>query len=177
MRRLTASALLLAIAALAPAGCKRRSRARAAPAEGSRPPASFLNVADLETAGQLVQGFHRVEDDAWRWTMAHFSATLRPPEGAPANGARLELKGNVPPAIINRLGPITLSATVNGYPLSSEIISSAGSFTYSRVVPASALSGAAARVDFAVDKALPPSSQDARELALVVTSIGLLPSK
>jgi hypothetical protein len=177
MRRLTASAVLLAIAALAPAGCKRRNRARAAPVEDNSPLESVVNVADPETAGQLVAGFHNVENNAWRWTMAHFSATLRPPEGAPIHGARLELKGDVPSAVLKRLGPISLSATINGHTLKPDIFSTAGAFTYSGEVPASVLSGASARVDFAVDKALPPSGQDARELALVVTSVGLVPSK
>jgi hypothetical protein len=176
MRRLTASALLLAIAALAQAGCKRRNRARVAPVEDNSPLESVVNVADPEAAGQLVAGFYNVENNAWRWTMAHFSATLLPPADASTKGARLELKGDVPSAVLER-GPISLSAIINGHMLKSEIVSTAGAFTYSREVPASVLSGASARVDFAVDKALPPNSKDARELALVVTSIGLLPSK
>jgi hypothetical protein len=177
MWRLTASAVLLAIAALAPAGCKRRSHARAAPVEDDSPLESVVNVADLEDAAQLIAGFHNVENNAWRWTMGHFSATLRPPEDSSLKGAVLELKGDVPSAVLKRLGPISLSATINGHTLYSETFSRAGAFTYSQEVPASVLSGDSARVDFAVDKALPPSGQDARELALVVTSIGLLPSK
>jgi len=177
MRGLTAAAMLLAIAAVAPAGCKRRNHARAAPVEDNSPLESVVNVADPEDAEQLVAGFYDVENNAWRWTMGHFSATLRPPEDSSLNGAMLELKGDVPSAVLKRLGPISLSATINGHTLNSETFSRAGAFIYSREVPASVLSDPSARVDFTVDKALPPSSQDARELALVVTSIGLVPSK
>ena len=175
MRRLMAASLLLAAVALAPAGCKRRNRARAAPVEDNSPALSVVNAADPEAGVQLVRGFYGLENDAWRWTMSHFSVTLRPPEGASRNGARLELTGNVPEAIFKRTGRISLSATVNGQTLPPETLSGAGGFTYSRDVPASALGGATASVEFATDKALPPGGQDDRELALIVTSIGLVP--
>jgi hypothetical protein len=175
MRRLMAASLLLSMVTLAPAGCKRRNRARAAPVDDTGPALSVVNVADPEAASQLFRGFYGLENDAWRWTMSHFSATLRPPEGASRNGARLELTGNLPEAVFKRTGRISLSAMVNGHPLPPETLSKAGGFTYSRDVPASALGGAAASVEFATDKALAPGDVDERELALIVTSVGLVP--
>ncbi len=173
MRRLMAAALLLA--AVAPASCKRRNRARAAAVEENSQTVSVLNVADPEAPAQLVRGFYSLEDDAWRWTRSRFSVTLRLPEGSSRNGARLELKGSVPEAVVKRLGPISLSATINGQPLKPETFSKGGVLTYSRDAPASALTGVTATVEFATDKALPPTDKDARELALIVTSVGLFP--
>src|SRR5262249_55430042 len=145
MRRLMA-ALLLAVA-LAPAGCKRRNRGRAAAVEENIPAVSVLNVADPEAPRQLVRGFYSLEDDAWRWTRSRFSVALRPPEGSSRSGARLELKGSIPETVIQRLGPISLSATINGQALKPETFSKGGILTYSREAPASALIGVTATVE------------------------------
>ena len=48
-----------------------------------------------------------------------------------------------------------------------------GDHVFTVSVPAGALAGDAISVDFECDKALPPTAEDARELALVVTSIGI----
>jgi hypothetical protein len=51
--------------------------------------------------------------------------------------------------------------------------SAAGEYFYIREVPSSLLGGNSLRVDFHLDKAIAPSSADARELGIVVVSIGL----
>ena len=71
--------------------------------------------------------------------------------------------------------PTTISATVNGVALPPETYRAAGDGTYARDLPASALSTDPVTIEFSVDKAIPPGDQDLRELALVVTSVGLLP--
>jgi hypothetical protein len=68
---------------------------------------------------------------------------------------------------------VTLSARIGGSSLAPEKYSEPGGYIYGRDVPASALSGDSVPVDFATDKAIPAGKIEKRELALVVTSIGL----
>ena len=46
---------------------------------------------------------------------------------------------------------------------------------YDRDIPAAAFSGDVVSIDFSVDKGLPPTDQDTRELSVIVSTIGLLP--
>ncbi|HWB97471.1 MAG TPA: hypothetical protein VG672_12230, partial [Bryobacteraceae bacterium] len=48
-----------------------------------------------------------------------------------------------------------------------------GEFTYSREVAPNLLGGESVKVDFSLDKALPPAGTDQRELGLVVSTVGL----
>jgi hypothetical protein len=165
-----AAFVLLAFVALAPVGCRRKKKVKARE-DGM---ASVVNVADPADSAQLVRGFSSVEADAWRWSTSKFSVVLRPPEGAAQNGAVLQLVFTLHDAIVNKLGPVTVSATVNGTPVASETFSQTGDFTYSHDVPASALGVDVVTVEFTTDKKLGPTEQDRRELALIVKTIGLV---
>jgi hypothetical protein len=171
LRRLTTVALLV-IVAIAPA-CRSKKRPRAKAVEDEGQVASVVNVADSRTSVQLIRGFHAVET-SWRWTEKAFTVTLHPPTGTSETGARLELKFAIPDVIFKRLGPMTVSAKVHGIDLPPETYTAAGDATYTRDVPASALKSDVVGFDFVVDKASTPNDQDNRELALVVTSIGLI---
>ena len=70
-------------------------------------------MADPQAAAQMTHGFHSLEN-GWRWVASKFGVTLAPPEGSTA---QLELKFALPAAVVDRLGAVTLSATVNGKPL------------------------------------------------------------
>ena len=175
MRRLSIAIPVLALLVLAPAACKRKSKSRAILEEDDGQLVSVLNVANPRAAVQLTRGFYSIESESWRWTAKDFAVTLRRPTGAEKNGATLEVKLTVPEAISSRLGPITLSGQVGGIALAPETFSKAGEFSYTREIPASALTREIVGIDFAVDKALPPGDQDVRELALVVSTISLLP--
>jgi|SRR5271166_1178741 len=175
MRRLTVAMALLATMVLATEGCRNRRKAAAKPVTDNGRLVSVVNVVEPRTAGQLIRGFYPVESESWRWTMKQFMVTLATPPDAARRGASLELKFAIPEVIFNRLGPMAVSAAINGVALPPESYSKAGDYTYTRDVPASALSGDAVAVQFAVDKGLPPSEQDHRELAIVVTSVGLFP--
>ena len=48
-----------------------------------------------------------------------------------------------------------------------------GQYTYTRDVAPNLLGSEAVRIDFQLDKSLPPSSADARELGVIVASVGL----
>jgi hypothetical protein len=166
------SAALMALVLIAPAACKRKKKTRSV-VEDSGVLSSVVNVSDPAASGQLVRGFYVLESNAWRWTMPKFTVALKPPPGAAQKGGRLSLKFNIPEVIFNKLGPMNLRASINGLALPPETYSKAGDYIYAQDVPANALSGDAVSVEFTCDKALPPSGDDARELALVVTSIGL----
>ena len=168
MRRLTAAFLLLAFVAFGSAGCRRKKKGRSRE-DGL---ASVINVADPADSAQLVRGFSSVEADAWRWSTSKFSVVLRPPPGSAQNGAKLEMNFTLHDAV-SKLGPVTVSATINGTPIAPQTFSQPGDYTYSQDVPASALGSDVVTVEFSTDKAIEPTDKDKRELALIVKTIGL----
>lgn len=174
MRRLaffTFPVLLIAALAIAPTGCKRKKR-NASAEEQPAGLATMVNAADPRAAVQLTRGFHSVEQNAWRWTTGSFAATLKPPAGAAEKGANLSLKFVVPGAIINKLKSMTLSAAVNGQKLAPETYTKEGEYTYTREVPATALHQQAVNVEFTLDKFLPASPEDQRDLGVIMTMVG-----
>ena len=190
MRRLSYAALALALLS---AACSRNAT-RNATTSGPLPEApeellSRVDVADPRGFVQLVSGFSKLEPDQWRWTASKLTVVLKTPAGAQAAGAQaagadaagarvagalLELKFELPPVIVERLGPVSVRASVNGLPLSAETFAQAGSQTYRREVPAAALAEKAVVVEFATDKAIPPSADDDREFALIARRVALV---
>ena len=162
--------LLIAFLFLAPTACKRKKKN----AGGDEPTglATMLHAADPRSAVQLLRGFHTVEAGAWRWTMKSFAVTLKAPSGASAKGATLLLKFALPEIILQKLGPVTITAKVGNTALDPQTYSAAGDQTYTRDVPASALKDDAITVEFALDKALPASEQDQRELGIIMNMVG-----
>ena len=169
MRRLVAAFALLALVG-GSEGCRRKKKVTARE-DGL---ASVVNVADPADSAQPVRGFSNVEADAWRWSTSKFSVVLRPPAGAAQNGAKLQLVFTLHEAVVSKLGPITVNATVNGVAVGPETFSAAGDYTYLHEVPSSALGADVVTVEFTTDKSLAPTDQDKRELALIVKTIGLV---
>jgi len=158
------------------AGCPRNEPQLATPVEeeGEVVLLSTVNVADPRAEGQLLSGFHGVEQRAWRWTEKRFSVALQPPAAEGGQPVHLDLKFTAPDVVIDQVGPITISATVNGRELSPETYPEAGQhFLFTREIPADSLTGGTVRVDFDIDKAMAPSELDTRELAVIVSSIAL----
>ena len=173
MRRLIAVPALLAVFAILP-GCRMVGKSKSRSISDDQP-VSLLNVADPRAETQLTRGFWNLENESWRWTMKNFTVTLRPPANSAQNGATLELKFYIPDVMFNRVGAMTVDAHLNGSDLGPEKYPSAGEFTYRRDIPAALLSANKVAFDFSVDKGIPPAGQDTRELALIVTTVGLLP--
>jgi hypothetical protein len=173
-RRSATAAAMLAILAVAPLGCKRHRRVIRT-TEEAPVLATVVATADPQVARQLVAGFYGVEQNSWRWTTGRFSVLLRPPLSAATKGATLQLKFAIPEAAMNRHKAVALSAYVNGTPLPPETYTQAGQFTFSRDVPAGLLASDVTRVDFSVDKTLPPTPADKRELGVVVSMVGFAP--
>jgi hypothetical protein len=135
--------------------------------------ASMINMADPSTANQLLSGFHAVEQNAWRWTTRKFAVMLKTPAGSEQNGATLRLRLFIPDNQIKNLGPITMSADVDGHQLDPQTFEKGGDFAYSRPVPADALKASAVRVTFNLDKFQAPNGVDGRELGVVASVVGL----
>jgi hypothetical protein len=153
-------------------GCKSKERVTVQTEEEAPRLATMLATNDPRAAAQLLSGFHGLEGNAWRWTAGHFAVMLRPPLGAGQSGAVLKLQFAIPSAVIDKVKTMTLSATVGGVKLDPETYTKAGDYTYTRDVPAAALPGDAAKVEFAFDKFLAAGSVETRELAAIATSVG-----
>jgi hypothetical protein len=137
--------------------------------------ASALAMNDQTTGTQLLAGFHHLEGNSWRWTSRNFSVALNPPAGSESAGARLTLHLFLAEEHLKKLGPITIHADAGGEPLPARTFSTAGTYVYSADIPASSLKANPAYFNFHLDKAIPSSAVDSRELGLVVTSVGLEP--
>jgi hypothetical protein len=169
MRKLILAALL----ATAPA-CQNADVSHVDTIEEAPHLSSIVHMSDRTMVNQLASGFYEVESNAWRWTRQKFAVNLRPPARAAQNGAVLELQLNVPATSIRKLGTITISANAAGTALAPETYSKAGDYTYRRDIPANLLGGDAVRIDFQLDKAMPPSETDQRELGLITSSVGMV---
>jgi hypothetical protein len=135
---------------------------------------SSVLTGDPRFAKQL-EGFNQVEPGGWRWTTREFSVTLRAPAGSAQSGARLALQLFVPAAIIQKLGPITLTARMGNRVIGSETYRGDGQYTFVRDLEAGWLKAGANRVEFALDKYVPPGPEDGRALGVVVSSASLEP--
>ncbi len=170
MRKIILAAALAAFVLLA--GCKQR-QVRVQQTEEEAPQmATTVHVADPRTAAQLVGGFYDIEQGSWRWTAGKFSVVLRTPRGSAQKGAVLKLKFNIPDAVMGKLGPMAIAASVEGTALKPETYTQPGEYIYARDLPPEVMARDTARVDFHLDKFLPAGSADSRELGVVAISAG-----
>ena len=165
--------LLLTVLVLTPIACKKKKVRVGATDEETPRMLSVLNMGDPKVEPQLITGFHGIEAAAWRWTARQFTVALKPPFGSGQKGAKLTVKLTVPPVTIEKLKNVSLSATAGGSSLPPETYTTPGDYFYVREIPASLLTGDSLRVDFQLDKAMPPSAADIRELGIIVLNIGL----
>jgi hypothetical protein len=138
----------------------------------SAPLLSTVAMSNTQAESQLVRGFYGIEN-GWRWTAGHFTALLKTPPDAAKTGATLSFNFSIPEGVIQKIDSIALTASINGMPLKSETYSKTGNYVYTADVPASMLTGATVKVDFALDKTLPPGPVDKRELGVVAQSVGI----
>ncbi len=142
--------------------------------EGAADPAEFLStlhLADPRGTPQLLNGFHTLEQGSWRWTEKVFAVALKPPPVGPGEEVNIELTFSIAEASISRLGPLTLTATLNGSPVGSETYEQAGDYTFKKPVSAEVLASETIEAVFELDKVLPPTGSDLRELGLIAVSV------
>lgn len=132
-------------------------------------------MGDPAAAGQLISGFYGIEGQGaneWRWTKPDFSLALAPPPGS-ERGARLRVQLFFPETQIRKLGPITLTAFVDGQPLEPETFRAGGSQDFVRDVPACFLNTSVLPIRFSFDPYEPKTAADGRDLGAVVTAAEL----
>jgi hypothetical protein len=171
-------AAIFAALALAPVGCNRAAHKVTVKETVEEPPektgiSMVIDMGDPKQEKQLVNGFYAIEANAWRWTAKDFTVTLRPPAGSAAQGATLTFALSIPQVTVDKLKSVTLAAFVNGTALAPETYARGGQYEYRRAIPPNLLKGRAVRVEFHLDKSLPPADGDARELGVVARSVGL----
>ena len=132
---------------------------------------STVHLADPRGAPQLLKGFHTVEQGAWRWTEKVFAVALKPPSVEPGAEVNVEFTLSIAEASISRLGPLTLTATLNGSAVGSETYDQAGDYTFTKPVPSEVLASETIEALFELDKALPPTGSDLRELGVIAVSV------
>ncbi|MGH9660366.1 MAG: hypothetical protein ACRD96_17585, partial [Bryobacteraceae bacterium] len=93
--------------------------------------------------------------------------------GSAEKGALLTLKFSLPDPVIEKLKTVSLQATIAGSALPPESYTQSGEFTFTREIAPKLLAGEAVHVEFALDKSLPPTGGDQRELGVIVSSVGL----
>ncbi len=177
MRRLTTLAVLILTltAAIATSGCRSRDKRPRTDLVTEEPAGlvSMIHTADPRASVQLLRGFHEVEEGAWRWAAGEFAVTLRVPKGAAQKGASLIMKFAVAEPSIQKFGSVTVSAKLDTMDLPPEKFTAPGPATYTREIPAAALAGESVTVVFKVDKFIPSSDADQRDLGVIVQLIGL----
>lgn len=174
MRRLIAVGLMV----VSLTACKRQEEAvENAPAAKDAPIVlkTSFNVNDEQASVYMLHGFHGLEENQWRWVGSKFGVTLAEPPDAAQNGARLELRFAYPDAAFAKLGALTLTAAVNGQPLSPETYKAPGRFVFTKDIAGPAFHGGPVTIEFSTDKALPPTPPEVRELSIIVIEAGLSP--
>ena len=116
---------------------------------------------------KLIKGWHEVEHGGWRWTERCFSALMKPA------GHLLKLAYTLPEYVVSPDRPLRIGVTAGDIDLGVDTVAVPGDHVLTRVVPQEALQDGAVLVQFALDRAIPPSAWDLRELGLIVTSISL----
>lgn len=137
--------------------------------------ASTVHTGAPGSDAQLVSGFYGIEQNAWRWTAQQFSVVLRPPAGAAQKGANLVVNLTVPDGVIAKLKAISLSASIAGNSFPPETYTQPGPYTFTRSIPPALLGIDAVKVEFQLDKVMPPSNGDIRPLGIIVSSVGFEP--
>jgi hypothetical protein len=133
---------------------------------------NMIRVADPRVATRLVKGFYSTDNAYWRWTAREFSIILNPPKGSAQRGALLVLRYAIVEGVLANLKTMDLSIAVDGVALPRQHYDKPGQFTLRLDVPPEALRFDPVRVDFTLDKALPPSGREVRELGIIVSEVG-----
>jgi hypothetical protein len=170
--RIAAGLAVLALLWAAP-GCKPKREAPPAVSQEAKRTPTVVTMGDPKAAAQLVSGFYDIEDGAWRWTGKQFAIELGTPLDAGGRGATLELKFNIPPAVIQKNQSVTLTGSVDGNLLPPETYARPGEAVYRREVAAALLARDTVKVGFEVDKPFQPAGGDERVLGVIATSVGL----
>jgi SAM-dependent methyltransferase len=118
---------------------------------------------------QLVEGWHDLEGDCWRWTKPAFTVNAALPSASSGpNGVTLRFRFTVPDPLLQEAGVVRLRAWINGVSLPVGDYTVRGENLYLEDVPAEALRGDGLRIEFEVEKPYGPTASDPRQLGVQV---------
>lgn len=135
-------------------------------------PAAKVTTGDPNCASQL-EGFHYIEEGAWRWSSKEFAVTLGMPARRNAGTTVLTLRFYLPESLIQKRGPVTLTATLGGRVVAREVFRQAGPHVLVGRLDTASLDPRANTFQFSLDKCTEPSPSDKRRLGVIVSSISL----
>lgn len=136
-------------------------------------PVSAIKMGDPAASRQLVGGFYSVEGKSWRWTARDFVISFRTPPEATRRGASVSFDFVVPDVVIQKLSSVHLAAAVRGKQIGAEPYTAPGAYTFRAEIPAELCGSADTVVDFHLNKAMPPSGGEGRELGVIATAAAL----
>ncbi len=108
---------------------------------------------------QLLSGWHKLENDAWRWTERRFSVAVEEP-------GTLTLGCTAPPLLLDHVGSLAITARAEGSVVARREFPSAGDYDFAIPVKPGV-------IEFEAAKALPPDASDGRERGLIVRAVEL----
>ncbi len=126
-----------------------------------------------ERAPAKLSGFYPSEEGGWQWSARNFAITLDAPD--PPLLSRLTVQLYLPDTMIRKLGPITLKGQVNRNSFEAQTYTAPGEQVFTREIPASWMRPGENRFEFRLNKWLPPSTADPRELGIIVSRASLAP--
>jgi tRNA (mo5U34)-methyltransferase len=129
-------------------------------------------LTDPAIGSGLLQGWHHLENGCRRWTDRRFSVALK---GRKSPRMAAKLRFIIPTSMLTRLGPFRLSARANGLHLPERFYETDGEHVYREEIPTAAMAGSEVRIDFDLDRALPPQDGDQRELGVLVNAVAFEP--
>ena len=144
--------------------------ARSATAPGSDPSLSYLHLGDLRARHQLLGRWYPIEDGSWRWMGKQARAVLRTPQESPVD---FELRLFFPKNHPQRAGgPVTVSVLLENELLVEKTYRAAGVYTIRQPVPPGSLPHPVTRITIRLDRAVPATGEEQRELGAVVLGFG-----
>jgi hypothetical protein len=106
--------------------------------------------------------------------MQRFAVKLEPPPPVPFHSPSLELVFTVPESTIAALGSVTVTVKLEGVELGSETVSQArDNIVFTSNVTSDLIGTKPLLAEFSLDKAMPSSEQDSRELGVIAISVAL----
>ncbi len=113
-----------------------------------------------------IEGWHAIENEAWRWTHKRFAFGMLSGQDTPTT---LQFTFSLPRVVLEQHDKVELQASVNGVRLPSETYDFPGEHVYSQNIPPEAIGASPSiHIDFELNQAICGIGEDGRELGLQV---------
>lgn len=119
---------------------------------------------------RLLDGWHHLENETWRWTAKKFSVEI---DTAGASNATLTLHFYLPEPVAALHPSVMLRARLNGQDLPPIAYNSVGQHSYSARM--ANLAPGTTQIEFELDRCIGPTASDPRELGVQVEFAGAPP--